>query len=566
MAKLHPAEQYIKDVLSGKILACEYVKLACRRHVNDLEKGHKRGLVFDPYEAQRWIDFAHLFHAHKNKRFAGKKITLSPHQQFEFWVQMGWKRKDGTRRFRTSYVEVARKDGKTTREAIKANGHLFLDGEQGAQIWFAATKKDQALIALNDAAKVAKATPVIDKYYEYTKRKDQILRVVMPSTGSFMAAIGRDQDTEDGHDPSWGVIDEMHEHPTLDALHILNSGAGSRAQPMFNIITTAGFDQQKPCYSTIRKSVIEILQGITEDDAYFGVIYTLDDPEKEWEKPEMWVKANPNLGVTVTEDFLLDEYRKARNEGAATEVNFKTKHLNIWTDAAAIWIPDRKWMQCAGEPVVTAGKKWYGGLDLASTQAFCAFALFSEPDSDGVHDVLCWSWIPEEGLRERERKDKKNYRDWIRDGFLFTTPGDATDYDYIENFVVQKYSEFNITGSGYDRWNAQMLINRFNARSMNFYEFSQSMAAQTEPTKMLERLILQGKIRHGGHPVLRWNNGNVTARMDANGNIILDKSKSGYIDGIRALVNAIGMWVNRDKIEAKVSGFYVIPDSNPDWD
>ena len=549
MSKLHPAEQYIKNVISGKTITCEWVKLACKRHVKDLETGHKRGLVFDAKEAQRWIDFAHLFNNHKNKRFAGKPIILSPHQQFEFWCQLGWKRKDGTRRFRTSYVEVARKDGKTTREAIKANGHLFLDGEKGAQVWFAATKKDQALIALGDAAKVAQATPNINEYYEYTRRKDQILRVIMPSSGSFMAAIGRDQDTEDGHDPSWGVIDEMHEHPTMDAIHILASGSGSRDQPMFNIITTAGFDRQKPCYSVIRKSVTDILQGIKEDDSYFGIIYTLDDPE-DWENQKEWVKSNPNLGVTVKKDFLIDEYTKAKNEGGATEVNFKTKHLNIWTDAAAVWIPDAKWMLCKAPVKLDAGKKWFGGLDLASTKDFCSYVLFSEPDSDGIHDVLCWSWIPEEGLRERERKDKKNYRNWINDEFLFTTPGDATDYDFIQHFITQKHSEFNIIGSAYDKWNAQMLVNNLNAMNLNFFELGQSTAAQSEPTKMLERFILQRKIRHGGHPVLRWNNSNVTTKMDPNENIILDKAKSSEkIDGMRALVNAVGMWNNRDKLQ-----------------
>jgi phage terminase large subunit-like protein len=548
--KLHTAEKYIKDVLTGKILAGELAKLACKRHVKDLETGHKRGLKFDQKEATRWIDFAHLFNAHKNKRFAGKKIVLSPHQQFEFWCQMGWKRKDGTRRFRTSYVEVARKDGKTTREAIKANGHLFLDGETGAQVWFAATKKDQALIALNDAAKVAQATKIINTHYEYTRRKDQILRVIMPGTGSFMAAIGRDSDTEDGHDPSWGVIDEMHEHPTMDAIHILKSGSGSREQAMFNIITTAGFDRQKPCYSVIRKTVTEVLQGIKHDDSYFGIIYTLDDPE-DWEKPEQWIKSNPNLGVTVTRDFLMDEYRNAKNEGGETEVNFKTKHLNIWTDAAAVWIPDAKWMLNKEAPKNITEKKWYGGLDLASVEDFCSYVLFSEPDADGYHDVMAWFWIPEDKLRDRQKKDKSNYRNWINDGFIFTTPGNATDYGFIQDFVTKKHQEFNIIGNAYDKWNASMLVNNLNSLGMTFMEFGQGIAAQSEPTKLLKRLILNVKIRHGGHPVLRWNISNVTIRMDANENIMLDKSKSSEkIDGARSLVNAVGMYNNRALIQS----------------
>jgi phage terminase large subunit-like protein len=324
MSKLHPAEQYIKDVLSGKQIACEYVKLAVQRHVKDLDNGHKRGLYHNPKEAQRWIDFAHLFNHHKNKKYAGKPVVLEPHQQFYFWVLMGWMKKINAskylRRFKSSYKEVARKNGKTTEEAILCNGHLFLDGEIGAQVWFAATKKDQALIALNDAAKLAKATPEIDEYYQYTERKPDVTRIIKPDTGAFMAAIGRDSDTEDGHDPSWGAVDEMHEHPDLAALDIIESGMGAREQPMVNITTTAGFDKRKPCFSIKRKSVIDLLTGAVEDDASFGIIYTLDDHEK-WDDPNEYIKANPNFGVSVEPDYIRDRIVKAKNEGGETEVN-----------------------------------------------------------------------------------------------------------------------------------------------------------------------------------------------------------------------------------------------------
>lgn len=539
--KLHPAEKYAKDVITGKVPTCEATKLAVKRHINDLEKGHKRGLLFDPIEAQRWIDFAHLFHHWKNKKFANQKIVLEPWQQFGLWVQFGWKRKNGTRRFRTMYEEVARKQGKTTKVAIKGNGHFWLDGEVGAQVWFAATKKDQALIGLNDAAKIAQATAIIHKHYEYTVLKEKVLRIYYPAKNSFMAAIGRDTKTEDGHDPSYGIIDEMHAHPDMSAIHILESGMGTREQPIIDIITTAGVNKQGPCYSNVRKTVMEILQGIKDDDSTFGIIYTLDDGD-DWEDPKHWIKSNPNLGVSVGMDYLKDRYTKAKNEAGETEVDFKTKNLNIWTDAPRVWISDATWMAGRNkeQPKEIETKRWYVGLDLASTEDFCSVVFFSDPDSDGVHDVLPYYFIPEDKLAQRQRKDKNNYRNWIADGLLMVTPGNVTDYDYIFNFIAKKHNELEVAAGGYDKWNASMLVNKLNAWGCDFREVSQSITILSEPTKEIQRLALQGRLRHGGHPVLRWNCANVVIKKDANDNIRINKEESSEkVDGMAALATAI---------------------------
>lgn len=558
---MNGAEKYIKEVLADKKQEkyCEFVRLAVLRHVKDLEEGHKRGLVFDKKEAQRWIDFSSYFYHWKNKKFAGKKIELEPHQQFYFWTLFGWKRKDGTRRFRTTYKEVARKNGKTTEIAIRANGHLFLDGEHGAQCWFAATKREQALIGLNDAAKIAQASPFISPFYEFTALKDKIQRIVKPEDNSFMAAIGRDTKTEDGHDPSYGIIDEMHEHPTLGAVDILESGMAARSQPMIDIITTAGFNKQGPCYSIVRKTVIDILRGVKEDDSYMGIIYTLDEDD-DWKNPKNWIKSNPNLGISVGEDYLKDRIQKAENEGGETEVNVKTKNFNIWVDAAKVWLRDEVWMRGA-EPVQKEYKRWFGGLDLASVEDFCSYVLFSEPDSDGIHDVMAFYWIPEEKMRERQRRDRNNYRGWVNEGYLFTTPGNAADYSYIQNFIIELHKNMNITGSAYDKWNAQMLVNNLTDSGCTFASYGQGMAAQSEPTKMLQKLALNGQIRHGGHPILRWNINNVVVRSDANGNIIMDKAKSSEkIDGARALVNAIAMYQAQkyQEVNNTDAGFFLI--------
>lgn len=536
---LHPADKYAKDVLANKVTVCELTRLAVKRHIKDLETGHKRGLIFDKHEAQRWIDFAHLFYHWKNKKFANQKIQLQPWQQFGLWVQFGWRRKNGTRRFRTMYEEEARKQGKTTKVAIKGNGHFWLDGEVGAQVWFAATKKDQALIGLNDAAKIAQATPIINEHYEYTVLKEKVLRIYYPAKNSFMAAIGRDTKTEDGHDPSYGIIDEMHAHPDMSAIHILESGMGTREQPVIDIITTAGVNKQGPCYSNVRKTIVEILQGIKEDDSTFGIIYTLDEDD-DWENPKNWPKANPNLGVSVTMEHLKDRYTKAKNEGGETEVDFKTKNLNQWTDAPRVWIPDAIWKNSNTAPKDIQNKTWYGGLDLAATEDFCSYVLFSEPDADGYHDVLCSYFIPEARLAQRQRRDKNNYRNWIAEGHLKVTPGNVTDYDFIFNHITELHQQLSITASGYDKWNASMLVNKLNAWGCDFREVSQTITTLSEPTKELQRLALKGRLRHGGHPVLRWNIANVVIKKDANDNIRINKEESSEkVDGVAALATAI---------------------------
>lgn len=532
------ADQYAKDVLSGKVITNEYVKLAVKRHVKDLEVGHKRGLVFDQKEAQRWIDFAHLFNHWKNKKFAATELVLEPWQQFGLAVQFGWKRKNGTRRFRTFYEEVGRKNGKTTKVAIKGNGHFWLDGEIGAQVWFAATKKDQALIGLNDAAKLAQATPEINVHYDYSVLKERVLRVYYPAKNSFMAAIGRDSGREDGHDPSYAIIDEFHAHPDMSQINIFESGMGTREEPVIDIITTAGVNKQSPCYSNVRKTAIEILQGIKEDDSTFGIIYTLDDGD-DWEDPNNWSKPNPNLDVSVTMDFLKDRYTKAKNEAGETEVDFKTKNLNIWTDAPSVWIQDAVWMREPNNKKPVKDKNWYGGLDLASTEDFCSFVIFSDAE-DGFHDCIPFYFIPEDRLAQRQRRDKNNYRNWISEGYLMTTPGNVTDYDFIFDFVSKMHNEFNIIACGYDKWNASMLVNKLNAWGCDFREVSQTITVLSEATKELQRLALQGRLRHGGHPVLRWNIANIVLKKDANDNIRLNKEESSEkIDGAAALVTAI---------------------------
>jgi phage terminase large subunit-like protein len=525
-------QQYINDVLSGKLITGELIKLAVRRHTEDLAKQNTTEFpyYFDEGEGQRWIRFAHKC-KHWKGEVAKETIELEPHQQFYFMLLFGWQRVTGGRRFRTSYKEVARKNGKTTECAVKAIGHLFLDNESGAQTYLAATKEDQARIAFKDVVEIIKTSPALKKYYQvYVKS------VVLGN--SFIKPLGSDSNTQDGFDPSYGIIDEYHAHPTSGMLNVLESGMGARKQPLIDIITTAGFNRQSPCYSEVRKTSIEVLKGIKKDETHLALIYTLDEGD-DWNDETLWIKSNPNLGVSVRMDFLRDRYLKAKNEGGSKEVDFKTKNLNLWTDSERTWIPDEVWMLGNKGALPREGSSCYGGLDLASTRDICALVLIF-PTANG-YELLPFFFIPELSAKERTSKDGVNYDRWVREGFIIQTPGNVTDYGYIRQKVNELRQVYKIQSIAYDRYNASQLVIDMTGDGVKCNPMGQGFVSMSTPTKEMEKLVYEGKINHSGNPVLRWMISNVMIAQDAAGNIKVAKDKSTEkVDGVVASIMALG--------------------------
>jgi len=526
---------YIDNVVSGKILTGEPATLAVKRHLKDLERQNtdEFPFYFDETHGQKFVKFASLCRHWKGEK-AGKSIELEPWQQFHIVSLFGWKRSNGSRRFRTSYTEVARKNGKTTLTAVKALAHLKIDNEAGAQVYFAATKEDQARIGFGDVQKIVNSTPGLDRYFKVYQKS-----VIMGD--SFMKPLGSDSNTQDGYDPSYGIIDEYHAHPDSHMLNVIESGMGSRLQPLIDIITTAGFNRQSPCYTEVRRASIEVLKGIKTDDTHLAMIYTLDDTD-DWENQEVWIKSNPNLGVSVRPDFLKDRYLKAKNEGGSKEVDFKTKNLNIWTDVMSVWIPDDVWMKNTGEFELDDlnGEQCYIGLDLASTKDITSMVLFF-PFPDGRHIIVPYFFIPELTIDERVKKDGVNYDRWVRMGLVEVTPGNVTDYGYIRKKINELSKRFNIRTITYDRWNSSQLVIDLVNDGLPCAPFGQGFASMSAPTKELEKLATQGALNHGGNEVLRWMCSNVAIKTDPAGNIKIDKSKSSEkVDGMVALVMAIG--------------------------
>ena len=538
---IHPVDQYIDDVLSGAQVADKWAKLAIQRHIDDLATGEDRGIWFDPDAAQHAIDFFQ-FLKHSKGRWAGQVIRLEPWQQFVLWSLFGWMREDSetgrtVRRFRYSYLEVARKNGKSTFAAGIGLYLLSVDGEPGAEVYTAATKRDQARITHAEATRMVKSSPALRKRLKIFKDNIHIV-----DTASKFEPLGRDADTMDGLNVHGAIIDELHAHKSGELYDILDTATGAREQPLLFSITTAGMDTHSICYE-LHEYTQNILEGKVEDDSHFGMIYALGDDD-DWEDERNWPKANPNLGVSVSLDNLRIQANKAKE--APTRLNaFLRLRMNRWVSAVSRWVDPDKWRAC-GTPVSVdglRGRTCYGGLDLSSTTDISAFVLVFPPDgADDPYRVLCRFWIPEEAMHIRSKRDRVPYDVWVHQGWIEATPGNVIDYDYILAAIDEDAERFDLRLTAYDRWGATKLSNDLQNAGHEIAQFGQGYASMSGPMKELEKLYLSGKLAHGGNPVLNWMAGNLVARMDPAGNLKPDKEKSREkIDGMVALIMGVAL-------------------------
>lgn len=537
----HPAERYIDRVISGEQVACRYVRLACERHRRDLEHGAERGLIFDPAAGQHILDFFR-FLRHSKGEWAGQVIRLEDWQQALLWIGFGWMRSDGKRRFRTHYWELARKNGKST---IAAGVGLYLmiaDGEPGAEIYSAATKRDQARITHQEATRMVKASPALKR--RVTCFRDNLH---IRDTATKFEPLGRDADSMDGLNIHGAIVDELHAHKSDEVWGVLETATGARRNPLMFAITTAGFNQSSFCFQ-LRDYAIKVLDGILVDDSFFGVIYTLDEGD-DWTDESNWVKANPNLGISVDVDDLRNKAAKARAIGTAL-THFLTKHLNIWTNADELWLSPDKWKSCAGEveEAALAGKTCYGGLDLSNTLDITAWVLVFPPDEECDHyRVLPRFWVPEERIQERKRNDRVPYDVWERQGYIEATPGETIDYEYVYARMDADAQQFDIIDVGFDRWGSAQVYQWAEKAGMVMVQVGQGYQSMSAPMKEMERLIVNGSLMHGDNPVLTWMAHNLVAMRDPAGNIKPDKRRSREkIDGMVALIMALDRATRHD--------------------
>jgi len=532
-------KKYIADVQDGTVVACKWVKLSIERHLNDLERND---IYFDEDAANRFLKFSALCKYTKGDLASqGKRIEYTPQQLFRYWVLMGWKNLDGKRRFRKVYFEVARKNGKSEEAAVLCAFLLLYDKEYGAEIYTAATKHEQAKIVFLAAKEMIKK---MSQDSDHIKQLTTIgaVNVAILETNSKLEPLSSRSEKQDGLNPHGAIVDEYHAHQTSDLLEVIQTGMGSRSQPILFIITTAGFEKQYPCFSEERKVATEILEGKKTDDSLFTVIYTLD-AEDDWKDENTWVKANPNIGITPTWEYMRQQLTQALNQGVHKEVQFKTKNLNIWTDSSMAWISDENWMKCDDELPDLSGRSCYGGLDLAAVSDMNAFVLVFPPEKEGEKVwIVPHFWIPKNTI---ERKSEiGDYRNWERNGFIKPAGIDVIDNNKMLADILELYEKYDIKNFAFDRWGAfNGVIQGLGEQEITGLEFGQGYKSMSQPSKELEALVMAKKIAHGGNPVLRWQAGNIELSIDPADNIKIDKGKSREkVDGMVALVMALACW------------------------
>lgn len=543
------AAQYIDQVKSGKRLTGKWEAAAVKRHLADLKKVRRRAYpyIYNEQQAAKALGFFRLLRFTTGEWY-GKPFQLQPWQAFIIAMMYGWMEKaTGLRRFRKAYIRVARKNGKTELMAGVANLGMVMDDEARAQIYWGATKRDQAKIGW-EAQRIMMNFLITDSKTVRKKFKTNQNRIFSPVDGSYSATLGKDSKREDGLNPHYAIIDEFHAHPDDSIVQILESGMGARRQPITWIITTAGFNREAPCHQ-YERVVKDVMAGKKDDDRTFGIIFALDEDD-DWQDEAMWGKANPGLGVTPSLPFMRTEYTKALNEGQSKEIDFRTKNLNEWTNSPSVWIQDHLWRACGGEVDAAglAGRKCYAGLDLAKTRDMTALVLLFPPEEDGEpFDVLCRFYCPEDNAAERTRNDQVPYMDWIREGNLIATPGNVTDYAYIEQDIMRLSSTYQFANIQYDPWNATYLATRLIEQGAPMQEMRQTVTNFNEPCNFLEKAVLQGQLRHGGDPILAWMNSNVTLYRNSTGLVKIDKEKSQEkVDGMVALAMAFAGYLNAE--------------------
>ena len=531
-AHLHPAMQYAADVLSGRVVVCRWVRLAVERHLRDLDEAEARGLWFDEEAAAHAIAFFD-FCPHLKGEWAGSPIELEPWQQFFLWCLFGWHRADGTRRFRFGYLEIARKNGKTTMAAGVGLYLAFADGEAGAEVYAVATKKDQAKICHGAATGMVTLSPVLnDRLGVYANN------ISDETTLSKFEPLGRDSSSTDGLNVHGAIMDELHAWKNRDLWDVIETATGSRQQWVIMAITTAGYDRHSICWEK-HEYLCKILSGLIEDDSFFGLIYTVDDTDDPFDDEACWIKANPNLGVSVKHDQLREAVKRAKESPAAMNSVLRL-HFNVWTQSEVRWLNIDRWRACGSpiEPTSLAGRRCYAGLDLSSSIDITAYVLVFPPVEEGEpYKILPRFFIPDEAMRERARRDRVPYDVWCREGYITATPGNVVDYAWIIDQVQRDAKTFDLAEIAFDRWGATMIYTTLADLGLQVVEFGQGYASMSAPAKELEKMVLAGQICHGSNPVLSWMADNVVVIQDPSGNIKPAKDRSvEKIDGIVALI------------------------------
>ena len=475
---------------------------------------------------------------HTKGTWAGKPFELIDWQEQIIRDLFGILKPNGYRQFNTAYVEIPKKMGKSELAAAVALLLTCGDGEERAEVYGCAADRQQAAIVFDVAADMVRMCPALSRRVKILASQK---RIIYKPTNSFYQVLSAEAYSKHGFNIHGVVFDELHTQPNRKLFDVMTKGSGdARMQPLYFLITTAGTDTHSICYETHQKAK-DILEGRKIDPTFYPVIYGADESE-DWTDPKVWKKANPSLGITVGIDKVRAACESAR-QNPGEENAFRQLRLNQWVKQAVRWMPMEKWDACAfavNEDDLE-GRVCYGGLDLSSTTDITAFVLVFPPtDEDDRYVVLPYFWIPEDSMDLRVRRDHVPYEVWERQGYLMSTEGNVIHYGYIEKFIERLGEKFNIREIAFDRWGAIQMVQNLEGMGFTVVPFGQGFKDMSPPTKELMKLVLEKRIAHGGHPVLRWMMDNIYIRTDPAGNIKADKERSTEkIDGAVATIMAL---------------------------
>ena len=475
---------------------------------------------------------------HTKGTWAGKPFELIDWQEQIIRDVFGVLKPNGYRQFNTAYIEIPKKQGKSELAAAVALLLTCGDGEERAEVYGCAADRNQAKIVFDVAVDMVRLCPALAKR---VKIQESQKRLTYLPTNSFYQVLSADVANKHGFNTHGVIFDELHTQPNRKLFDVMTKGSGdARMQPLYFLITTAGTDTQSICYETHQKA-LDIIEGRKHDPTFYPVIYGAAENE-DWTDPKVWKKANPSLGITVGIDKVKAACESAK-QNPGEENSFRQLRLNQWVKQAVRWMPMDKWDACsfAVDPESLEGRVCYGGLDLSSSTDITAFVLVFPPeDETDKYSVLPFFWIPEDNIDLRVRRDHVMYDLWERQGYLQTTEGNVVHYGYIEKFIEELGKQYNIREIAFDRWGAVQMVQNLEGMGFTVVPFGQGFKDMSPPTKELMKLVLEQKIAHGGHPVLRWMMDNIFIRTDPAGNIKADKAKSTEkIDGAVATIMAL---------------------------
>lgn len=475
---------------------------------------------------------------HTKGTWAGKPFELIDWQEQIIRDLFGTLKPNGYRQFNTAYIEIPKKQGKSELAAAVALLLTCGDGEERAEVYGCAADRQQAAIVFDVAADMVRMCPALSKRVKILASQK---RLIYTPTNSFYQVLSAEAYSKHGFNIHGVVFDELHTQPNRKLFDVMTKGSGdARMQPLYFLITTAGTDTHSICYETHQKAK-DIIEGRKIDPTFYPVIYGADESD-DWTDPKVWKKANPSLDITVGIDKVKAACDSAK-QNPGEENAFRQLRLNQWVKQAVRWMPMEKWDKCAFavDEDELEGRVCYGGLDLSSTTDITAFVLVFPPlDNEDKYIILPYFWIPEDNLTLRVNRDHVPYDVWERHGYLQTTEGNVVHYGFIEQFIERLGERFNIREIAFDRWGAVQMVQNLEGMGFTVVPFGQGFKDMSPPTKELMKLVLEQKIAHGGHPVLRWNMDNIYIRTDPAGNIKADKEKSTEkIDGAVATIMAL---------------------------